>query len=549
MTLTSAESIEVVRELGVQRVVAARELSLEEIRRLRAETPVPLEVFVHGALCVAYSGQCLTSESLGGRSANRGECAQACRLPYDLVCDGQDVDLGKVKYLLSPQDLAAYALVPALIAAGVSALKIEGRLKKPEYVANITRHYRLALDAALAGQPVEFERRTSRGDGAVLFARFLARLARGKRLQTSRARARVPRSAACCWGGSSVSAGGAWSWSWRRPWHPVTGWCLRETEPRARSRAVACWPCIGARIGCRKRSARETWNSCWRGSRWILAVWSVGQQVWKTDDPQLTSRLRRTFSGPDPQRRVPLDLVVQAAVGEPLRVRGRASNGAACELASHEPLAAAIRRPLTADLLREQLGRLGGTVYELRRLEARIEGEPIVPLSVLGRLRREMIELLDAAWRGAAHAARRAAAGAAEAAGRTSAGGAARNRGGDAPGESAQRRQRRRALPAPAVPHPRAVGSRRRLRRGERGGRLPGHPRVSPGGADRAGRRSSRSSWRRRASINRARPASFALCCGTGPTEFWSAISPDCSSAASTRSEPSPIFRSTRPTN
>src|SRR6185312_10387656 len=136
------------QELGIERVVLARECSLDEIRRIRGETDVPLEVFVHGALCVAYSGQCLTSESLGGRSANRGQCAQACRLPYDLVCDGQDIDLGEQKYLLSPQDLAAYDLVPQLIEAGVSSFKIEGRLKTPEYVANITRQYRRALDEA-----------------------------------------------------------------------------------------------------------------------------------------------------------------------------------------------------------------------------------------------------------------------------------------------------------------------------------------------------------------------------------------------------------------
>ena len=116
-------------------------------------------MFVHGALCVAYSGQCLTSESLGGRSANRGQCAQACRLPYDLICDGRDVDLGDVKYLLSPQDLAAYALVPELIDAGVCCFKIEGRLKTPEYVANITRHYRQAIDAALAGPAARLHRR------------------------------------------------------------------------------------------------------------------------------------------------------------------------------------------------------------------------------------------------------------------------------------------------------------------------------------------------------------------------------------------------------
>src|SRR6185436_15480048 len=156
MTLTSAECIAVAESLGVERVVLARELSIDEIRKIRQQTTMPLEVFVHGALCVAYSGQCLTSESLGGRSANRGQCAQACRLPYDLVCDGRDVDLGEQKYLLSPQDLAAYDLIPELIEAGVSCFKIEGRLKTPEYVANIVRHYRRTIDAALAASPIPF---------------------------------------------------------------------------------------------------------------------------------------------------------------------------------------------------------------------------------------------------------------------------------------------------------------------------------------------------------------------------------------------------------
>src|SRR5262249_26097723 len=112
---------------------------------------MPLEVFVHGALCVAYSGQCLTSEALGGRSANRGECAQACRMPYELICDGHKVPLGDRKYLLSPQDLAGLQLLPELVRLGVASLKIEGRLKSPEYVANITRIYRQALAALAEG--------------------------------------------------------------------------------------------------------------------------------------------------------------------------------------------------------------------------------------------------------------------------------------------------------------------------------------------------------------------------------------------------------------
>ena len=144
MTVTSAAGMEFARELGCNRVVLARECSLKEIAALTGALPV--EVFVHGALCVAYSGQCLTSEALGGRSANRGECAQACRMPYDLIRDGQQVPLGDRRYLLSPRDLAGLEVLPELIRAGVASLKIEGRLKSPEYVANITRVYRRALD-------------------------------------------------------------------------------------------------------------------------------------------------------------------------------------------------------------------------------------------------------------------------------------------------------------------------------------------------------------------------------------------------------------------
>ncbi|HVV72080.1 MAG TPA: peptidase U32 family protein, partial [Verrucomicrobiae bacterium] len=156
MTVTSAAGIQFARDLGCNLVVLARECSLAEIDKLQAaqagpgsgHPSMPLEVFVHGALCVAYSGQCLTSEALGGRSANRGECAQACRMPYELVSDGQLIPLGDRKYLLSPQDLAGLELLPDLVRLGISSLKIEGRLKSPEYVANITRVYRQALDAA-----------------------------------------------------------------------------------------------------------------------------------------------------------------------------------------------------------------------------------------------------------------------------------------------------------------------------------------------------------------------------------------------------------------
>ncbi|MCC6233821.1 MAG: U32 family peptidase, partial [Verrucomicrobiales bacterium] len=125
MSITSAAGVAFAADLGCQLVVLARENSVAEIRRMREQlgerqVSLPLEVFIHGALCVAYSGQCLTSEALGGRSANRGECAQACRMPYELLAIGRPVALGARRYLLSPQDLAGLEVIPALASAGVT---------------------------------------------------------------------------------------------------------------------------------------------------------------------------------------------------------------------------------------------------------------------------------------------------------------------------------------------------------------------------------------------------------------------------------------------
>jgi U32 family peptidase len=142
MTVSSAEAIDATDNLNIKRFVLARELSLAEIKKIRENTTKELEVFVHGALCVSYSGQCLTSESLGGRSANRGQCAQSCRLPYELIVDHKKVDLVDARYLVSPQDLCSLSEVAELQSIGVDSFKIEGRLKSPEYVASTTRAYK-----------------------------------------------------------------------------------------------------------------------------------------------------------------------------------------------------------------------------------------------------------------------------------------------------------------------------------------------------------------------------------------------------------------------
>jgi putative protease len=155
MSITDAAGVEFARNLGVDRVTLARELSIAEVRAIYENTGCDLEIFVHGALCVAYSGQCFSSEAWGGRSANRGQCAQACRLSYDLMVDGEQKPLADARYLLSPGDLCTIEQVSDIVAAGVGALKIEGRYKDADYVALTTHAYREAVDRAWNGRAAD----------------------------------------------------------------------------------------------------------------------------------------------------------------------------------------------------------------------------------------------------------------------------------------------------------------------------------------------------------------------------------------------------------
>jgi putative protease len=382
------------RRLGIRRAVLARELSIDDLRRIRPQTELELEVFVHGALCMSYSGQCNASFGMGGRSANRGHCAQPCRLPYDLVCDNEVRDLKDRKYLLSPSDLAALELVPALIAAGVNSLKIEGRMKSPQYVASATRQYRLAIDEGLAGrlvslppeQLLELEGPFSRGFSQGWLA--------GRNLQIVDGRHSANRG--ICVGMVTVVRDDRVA--------------VELTAPLRRGDGVAFPSILGEdhdqggrvyEIFAGKLSIKEV-----AGGRVELAFardaieldrLQPGQKLWKTDDPQADRRLQKTFAGGRAQRRVPLDMMVEAAVGRKLRVAAQAGTGATCRVESEQELDEARRHLLTAEVLREQFGRLGTSVYELRRLETRIEGRPMAPLSVLGQLRHEMVRLLDAA--------------------------------------------------------------------------------------------------------------------------------------------------------
>ena len=397
MTITSPEGLRFIESLfPLERAVLARELSIKEIERFHAspiaQSPnppiTPLEVFVHGALCVAYSGQCLTSESLGQRSANRGECAQACRMPYELVVDGETREMGEHRYLLSPQDLAAVDLVPDLVRAGVKSFKIEGRLKTPEYVAAVTRVYRKALDACLEDQQSTIGNRQSaitpadRYELEMTFSRGLTTgwLAGTNHPYLTHGRFGKKRGPLL---GTIRACGGTWIELTDRteiPIKPGDGVVFDAGENRDLEQGAKIWKIEGERI---------VFHRTFSGINFSRL--KPGQTLYKTSDEKLESDIRRFWQTAKLREvKQALHLTATGRPGEPLKVAcGR------CSVASEMPLAAAAKHPLSEDTLRAQLGRLGDTPYELASLDFQLQGDCHLPLSELNRLRRELVEALQ----------------------------------------------------------------------------------------------------------------------------------------------------------
>jgi putative protease len=389
MTCTDASSVRFAERLGAERVVVARELSVDDIAAITRGAPeVELEVFVHGALCVSYSGQCLTSEAIGGRSANRGACAQACRLPYDLVVDGVVEDLGERAYLLSPEDLEASRMVPQLAKLGVSSLKIEGRLKGPEYVASAVKLYRAAVDGDDAR--ILDDRRA---DALVTYSRgsgpgFLAgvdhqRLVEAKTCEHRGVQAGVVRRVV-------HESGRAWIE-------------LDVTRPLARGEGIFV---EGGRAGDGElggrawevEQAREIWR-VWLGPDVDVRDAAPGRRVFVNDDPAVERRVLTDIERAP--HRESIDVVVRGRAGGPLALTATSARGLVAHSVTDAHLAIARERGLDEALLRDKLGRLGDTPYALGSLTIELgdSGSP-TPLAIapssLNRARRALVDALAA---------------------------------------------------------------------------------------------------------------------------------------------------------
>ncbi|MBE9208562.1 U32 family peptidase [Nostoc sp. LEGE 06077] len=410
MTITSAAGVEFAKSLGCQLVVLARECSIQEIQKIQQATTLPLEVFVHGALCVAYSGQCLTSEALGGRSANRGECAQACRMPYDLIVDGEIVDLQERKYLLSPQDLAGLEVLPDLVKAGVTSLKIEGRLKAPEYVANVTRVYREALNKVMA----ELERPNpltpcptrEGGNKTPLSAaervwgrgqeQYNLEMAFSRGLYTGwfnginnqeLVHARFGKKRGVYLGEVTRIRNEQVTISLEAPVKPGDGIVFDCGHPEGKEE--------GGRIYTVTPKGQEVVLTFGKDNLNFRRV-HIGDKVWKTSDPELDKQLRQSFAGENPQFQRPISLEIHGEVGELLSAIARDELGNIVQVESAIALAEAHTKPLDTDRLQEQFGRLGNTPFCLGTLINHLKGAVMVPVSELNRMRRKIVTQLEA---------------------------------------------------------------------------------------------------------------------------------------------------------
>ena len=383
MTLSSAEAVNLVAQLGFNRAVLARELSLKEIASIKSATDLELEVFIHGALCVSYSGQCLTSENFGGRSANRGQCAQSCRLPYRIFVDGKEYRDTDAKYLFSPHDLCALPKLKDLEEIGVDSLKVEGRLKSPEYVAAVSKAYRKALDS----QPLQ-DKDTEPLE--VLFSRGLRTgwldgdnhqelvdgtfsnhhgMFLGTVMKVGRGQIDIENNAGLPRPGDGI---------------------LFENSQQDIS--------IGTRLYGSKAQG-ETLTLTF-GKDFDTRKITAGMKCYRNDSPTLERELRKTFTDRESMKRIPVDMILSGNIGEKLRLE--VSDGFPNKvIVDSETFLEASRNKnddsekALRELVQKELSALSATAYNLKNLELDIERGTFIPGKLLRTLRQRAIEQLD----------------------------------------------------------------------------------------------------------------------------------------------------------
>ncbi|SMB95966.1 putative protease [Desulfonispora thiosulfatigenes DSM 11270] len=390
MTVHNSKGVNYMENLGFKRVVLAREVSLENIKLIKQNSHIEIETFVHGALCVAYSGQCLMSSLIGGRSGNRGKCAQPCRLKYSLIDRNKNLvidtnDSGE--HLLSTKDIKTIEHIPKLIEAGINSFKIEGRMKRPEYVAIVIKNYRKALDNYYEGlnefrveekQEKELEQIFNREFTSAYYfgneGKNLMSLKRpnnrglliGRITQVNNERVQIKLK-------ESLNVGDGYE----------------------------IWVTKGGRI------ASKVNEIYYNGNKILKAVSGqeieiiikqgiprVGDRVFKTFDVELMKEATESYSSNREIRKISLYLDINISEGKVMEVSASDEEGYHVFTRGEYLAQKAIKIPVTRDLLFKQFERLGNTPFELASLDVNIDGDLMVPISEMNKIRREIVDNL-----------------------------------------------------------------------------------------------------------------------------------------------------------
>ncbi len=440
MTLASSEAVNLVKDIGFSRAVLARELSSKQIAQIKSLTDLQLEVFIHGALCVSYSGQCLTSENFGGRSANRGQCAQSCRLPYRIFVDGKEWKDPKARYLFSTRDLCALPKLEELSEIGVESLKVEGRLKSPEYVAAVSHAYRKALEILSEKGYKE----NDAGNEAGLTAQDLEPLevlfSRGLNtgwLDGVNHQELVDGSFSNHHGefiGTvvQVERGGVIVELEDKPVPctllPGDGILFEEyrAEPEPRQTGSRLYKATFAgRTGNARENARGSAGMSQVrlefGREFNLHKVSYGMKAYRNDSPALEKELHKTFTDKSFAKHIPVCMTLEGKIGEPLKLtisetRGTNANANAhenCAIANETRTANNETRAVTVNgaileasrnevapdtlqtIVKKELSALSATAYALDKLEIKLPQNAFLPGKILRTLRQDAVQALD----------------------------------------------------------------------------------------------------------------------------------------------------------
>lgn len=378
MTIASAEGVQMAKHLGCTRAVLARELSLSDIRKIAERSPLELEVFVHGALCVSFSGQCLTSENLGGRSANRGQCAQSCRLPYKMLVDKKPFDLQGKRFVFSPQDLSAIDELDALKEIGVKSFKVEGRLKSAEYVAAVARAFREKMDTETLSEknhePLEVLFSRGLGPGwlrgvnqqTLVNGNFSNHhgMFLGKVLQVERHKVVIE-------GNRPVEAGDG---------------ILFENPGEENS--------TGGRLFAYKFTNGKTFLEF--GNSFDFSKVRSGMSAYRNDSPAMEKRLRKTFTDRENEKKIPVSIRLFGSFGKPLSLEISDVDNHTASVVSDFILEKAKKTPLNNfQRIQKELSALSGTAYTAQKIQVEIPEDSFVLDKAIRSLRKSAVEKLD----------------------------------------------------------------------------------------------------------------------------------------------------------